>query len=1016
MNKNIIGLLFGIIILLSVGSAHAALSIGAWTANNATSLSINTGDSAEFDYGITAVTALGGQYSIMLYQNGNTNPIYTYANQATVGNSAKGTFTVTPTHYSSTAGNYYVIIKSEDTIGRDSYRLNLNVVNGSPSNNIVASCTATPTTGDAPLNVQFSSVVTGGTGTYTYQWTFGDGNTGNGNIAASHVYSNGTYNASLSITDSANTVKTVSCGQIVVNKVIIQPDVLKTVCVASPLSGTVPYNVAFVSQTSGGIAPYKYEWNFGDGTVLNNSYKNILAYTYAKSGVYPTSLRVFDANNNIADANCGIVNAAAQVSSTLTASCSATPTTGNTSSNIQFSSAVSGGTGTYTYQWTFGDGIISNTPNKVSHVYTSTNTYNSTLRIIDSANNVYTANCGQIIITTPVVPIIDIDSLNCFSRITDGGNQSCSVFVKSNGQAVGNANVNIYYTNGVLFGSCITDKLSGGCEVKKEIYGVGNYTVYATANALGFIGDNDKQPQFTFAVFTQRYDILNLGTYSDRNFVNPSDTFYRGQPLYIKFQVYDDINKVFVTSDIVTAASLVSLPGGRVDLSKINYNGNWYYYSLDAIPLTHDFLGDSNVFAFAFNFTGLTSGQAQVSLTILNNKPTISNIADVYVNVGQSYSISLNNYGSDLEDHTLLWNITNTPTLFTANIMSGNVLSITGVSSGDSVLALRGYDLDNDYADTIINVHVLGGILPTTLITSCIALPNSGNAPLTVAFTMHVNNGVGPYTYELVHGDGTSQTLPNSLFSTNTLVNIYTSSGVYTPTLTVTDSQGNTGNSNCGFVVVGSGNNSFPVASTGGPYRGYITEPVTFDASLSTGNIVNYRWDFGDASGLFDSNSPVTTHVYAKVGIYTVRLIVFDINGYTVGAQTTATIIEHTNNENVTIRNVPDKGIVIQHLLIYGQNGEIIKSNDDLQTQISLKNAWGTKLHNVQVIISIPELGLETISSSFDMSNNAEIDKSLDLELYDVAPGAYEVKISVDSDDGSNQVRRIKYREIIVEK
>jgi hypothetical protein len=40
---------------------------------------------------------------------------------------------------------------------------------------IVMTCTATPRTGEAPLRVSFATFVTGGTGSYEFLWTFGDG-------------------------------------------------------------------------------------------------------------------------------------------------------------------------------------------------------------------------------------------------------------------------------------------------------------------------------------------------------------------------------------------------------------------------------------------------------------------------------------------------------------------------------------------------------------------------------------------------------------------------------------------------------------------------------------------------------------------------------------------------------------------------------------------------------------------------------------------------------------------------
>jgi hypothetical protein len=62
-----------------------------------------------------------------------------------------------------------------------------------------------PTSGTVPLLTTFRAIVTGGTGPYVVQWTFGDGNTtpGSPGVAITHLYDQpGTYYPTLVITDS----------------------------------------------------------------------------------------------------------------------------------------------------------------------------------------------------------------------------------------------------------------------------------------------------------------------------------------------------------------------------------------------------------------------------------------------------------------------------------------------------------------------------------------------------------------------------------------------------------------------------------------------------------------------------------------------------------------------------------------------------------------------------------------------------------------------------------------------
>jgi len=692
MNKIYSVFLFAILMIILGSSAYAAVGVGSWVANNNVVLNISNGQTAEFRYGVTAITSKNGEYSINLYRDGTSAPIRTYVGyQPTVGNGAQGRFNVTPADYNSVTGNYYIIITSVDGFGTDYFRMNL-VVN--PTVILITpfsvSCISAPTTGYAPLNVALSAAVTG-TSIYSYAWSFDDTSynvTTSNNI--NHIYDAGTFNPIVNVTD-----------------------------------------------TNSGLS---------------------------------------------VAASCGAINV--------------------------------------------------------------------------------------------LPPVLTIQSINCFSRVIDGYNQSCSVDVTSNNGAIaGNVNVNVYYIDGSLFGTCVTNRLSGKCAVTASVNGIGTDTVYATANAPGYTGDNMGSLQYTFDVYTQKYNIINLAIYNDSNYFYPSSVFYRGQPLYVKFQVYNPSSNQFVGNDIVTAATLVSLAGGRADLSRVSYINNWYYYKLDAIPLTHEFMGNSNVFTFAFNFSSVSGGEAQASLTILNNNPTISNIADVYVNVGQTKYLDLNDYGRDLEDSTLQWSIINNPNIAISNILTGNILSIKGNSVGDGTLTLRAYDLDNDYADAILNVHVAQNITTnntntttnTTLSVACTAMPSSGTIPLGVALSSTVSGGTGPYTYIYTYGNGAITVGVNPGFDT------YTAPGIYAPSVRVIDSVGSTGSASCGLIIASNstGNNTINGVITGGPYTGYINEPVTFDASQTHGCITSYGWNFGDGTSSTEQH-PI--HAYQKAGQFVVVL------------------------------------------------------------------------------------------------------------------------------------------------
>lgn len=63
------------------------------------------------------------------------------------------------------------------------------------------------------------------------------------------------------------------------------------------------------------------------------------------------------------------------------------------------------------------------------------------------------------------------------------------------------------------------------------------------------------------------------------------------------------------------------------------------------------------------------------------------------------------------------------------------------------------------------------------------------------------------------------------------------------------------------------------------PEQPRIRETVTFDASASSGDLISYKWNFGDGSPEVTENDPITTHAYTQAGNYTVTLTVTDREG-----------------------------------------------------------------------------------------------------------------------------------------
>lgn len=156
----------------------------------------------------------------------------------------------------------------------------------------VADATATPTSGNYPLTVAFSSAgSTDSDGTIVgYAWNFGNGVTSSlPNPSYTYTVA-GTFTATLTVTDNSG----LSASDNVVITVNTPPNQLPTAIVtATPTSGTAPLTVAFSSAGSndpdGSIA--SYAWTFGNGATSTAANPG---YTYTSAGTFTATLTVTD--------------------------------------------------------------------------------------------------------------------------------------------------------------------------------------------------------------------------------------------------------------------------------------------------------------------------------------------------------------------------------------------------------------------------------------------------------------------------------------------------------------------------------------------------------------------------------------------------------------------------------------------------------------------------------------------------------------------------------------------------
>jgi PKD repeat protein len=203
-----------------------------------------------------------------------------------------------------------------------------------------------------------------------YVWNFGDGTSGtNSENTFTHVYKEDKpFSVSLKAKNSCgenNYTETIS--------VCRKPEAVQTVSVNN--CGVVTINAAASKNAT------KYQWDFGNGTVLPAapSTSSTITYSYPNGGNYTIKLKVFNG------AGCD----SATTSNNVSIPAAALASNSNwsyTSDDLDFDFTREAVTNAVSYKWDFGDGITSTLQNP-SHSFVNPGAYTIKLSA--------TSNCGS---------------------------------------------------------------------------------------------------------------------------------------------------------------------------------------------------------------------------------------------------------------------------------------------------------------------------------------------------------------------------------------------------------------------------------------------------------------------------------------------------------------------------------------------------------------------------------------------------------------------------------------------
>ena len=623
----------------------------------------------------------------------------------------------------------------------------------------------------------------------------------------------------------------------------------------TPLYPMTGQTATFIASAVGGVAPYSYSWNFGDGSTGSG---RSVTHVYSQGSFsMKVLLTVTDSASPHASQTTLHYLIVHSAPATLAASFTSTSQTGQSSTVVvgqwmRFDATASGGTSPYSYSWNFGDGTTS-TGLEVFHTYTSPGTLTVALTINDSGSPQQTASAQKVITVTNSPAVLTASFVHSPSSPQTG---QAITFTGTIGG--GTPPYSSYWTFGdgspAVLGSSATHTFPAPGSYLVTFYA--SDTGSQTASSQQTVTVTSSQPSSsTYILAWQGYDWD--GGHEETVHLNgqtvaslPSTGISANGGTWVSFLLN-------VTSFVVKGTNTLTFTHAGWDCGVSDNVRNLQVTSGTSVVYANSTsypLSCTQSLTYTFNIGAAPPPPPPLSASFTNSPTTPM--------VGQSDRFTATASGG-VSPYAYAWSFGDGST------GSGASVTHTYSAAGSYTVALTVTDSATPTADkqTVTKSVAVAAPSPPPLGASITYSPANPVAGQIITFSASATGGVSPYSYNWSFSDGTTGV---GQFTSHS----YSAQGTYTVTVTVSDSASPAQTVTATKSVVVSAPPPLTIGFSYSPSNPVAGSPVTFTSS-ETGGVPPYSlsWNFGDGT---TGVSGSAGHTYSSPGTYSVVFTVKD--------------------------------------------------------------------------------------------------------------------------------------------